>query len=177
MKFNIHGDKIDITPAIRGYVEEKIGKLDKYFSNPEELTANALVRVRGIEQTIEVTIPTNNIILRGEASSKDLYAAIDLVSEKIESQVRKNKTRMKHRKQHGHLLDFNVEYEMPLSEENIGKIVKRKEIEMKPMSEEEAMLQMELLDHEFFVFKSEDDEKVCVMYKRVDGNYGLIITN
>lgn len=177
MKFNIHGDKIEITPAIRSYIEEKIGKLDKYFSNPEVLTANVLVRVRGIEQTIEVTIPTKHIILRGESSSKDLYAAIDLVSEKIERQVRKNKTRMKQRKQQGHFMDFNVEYEMPQSEENTSKIVKRKTVEMKPMSEEEAMLQMELLGHEFFVFKSEENQNVCVMYKRIDGNYGIIETN
>ena len=94
MKFNIRGQKIDVTPAIKEYAEKKIGKLEKYFSKSDELTAHVLLKVRGKEQTVEVTIPIKKIVVRAEETNKDLYAAIDLVSEKLERQIRKNKTRI-----------------------------------------------------------------------------------
>ena len=95
MKFNIHGKKIDVTESIKSYIEEKIGRLDKYFENPDEITATALIKLRGKDQVVEVTINANKFILRGEESHKDLYASIDKVSDKIERQIRKNKTRLK----------------------------------------------------------------------------------
>ena len=95
MKFNIHGKKIDVTDSIKSYIEEKIGRLDKYFENPNEVTATALIKLRGKDQVVEVTINANKFILRGEESHKDLYASIDKVSDKIERQIRKNKTRLK----------------------------------------------------------------------------------
>lgn len=98
MKYNIRGNKVTVTDAIKEYVQTKLGKLDKYFENPEELTANVVIRVDGINQIVEVTIPAKKMILRGEERNKDLYAAIDLVSEKIERQIRKNKTRLKKEK-------------------------------------------------------------------------------
>ena len=94
MKFNIHGKKIDVTDSIKSYIEEKIGRLDKYFENPDEITATALIKLRGKDQVVEVTINANKFILRGEESHKDLYASIDKVSDKIERQIRKNKTRL-----------------------------------------------------------------------------------
>ena len=176
MKFNIRGNKVEITEPIKKYVEEKIGRLDKYFENPGSLTANVLVRIRGIDQIVEVTIPAKKMILRGEERNKDLYAAIDLVSDKIERQIRKNKTRMQKKATKPSMIDFNMNFE---AEENEPEetVVKRKKIEMKPMSEEEAILQMNLIGHDFFVFKDADTGEVCILYKRKDGGYGMIETN
>ena len=176
MKFNIRGKNVDVTPAIKSYIEEKIGRLDKYLESPSDVSASIVVKVRGKEQIIEVTIPVNKIILRGEESHDDLYAAIDLVSDKIERQIRKNKTKLKKRKEKNNFIDFNYEFEVNKDEEKDEKIVKRKAIEMKPMNEEEALLQMDLLGHEFFVFKNTDSECVSILYKRRDGNYGIIDT-
>lgn len=176
MKFNIRGKNVDVTPAIKGYIEEKIGRLDKYLESPSDVSASIVVKVRGKEQIIEVTIPVNKIILRGEESHDDLYAAIDLVSDKIERQIRKNKTKLKKRKEKNNFVDFNYEFEIDKDEEKDETIVKRKTIEMKPMNEEEALLQMDLLGHEFFVFKNTDSECVSILYKRKDGNYGIIDT-
>ena len=174
MKLNIRGNKMDITPSIKSYIEEKIGRLDKYLENPDEITATVVTRVRGKDQIVEVTIPIKKIILRGEESHTDLYAAIDLVSDKLERQIRKNKTKMKKSSQKESIMSFNLTFEEPEEEDN--KIVKRKEIEMKPMSEEEAMLQMELLGHDFYVFKDTKTDHVSIIYKRKDNDYGIIET-
>ncbi len=176
MKFNIRGKNMDVTPAIKSYIEEKIGRLDKYLESPSDVSASIVIKVRGKEQIIEVTMPVNKIILRGEESHDDLYAAIDLVSDKIERQIRKNKTKLKKRKEKNNFIDFNYEFEIDKDEEKDETIVKRKSIEMKPMNEEEALLQMDLLGHEFFVFKNTDSECVSILYKRKDGNYGIIDT-
>ncbi len=176
MKFNIRGNKMDITPAIKSYIEEKIGRLDKYLENPNEITANVVAKVRGKDQIVEVTIPIKKIILRGEESHNDLYAAIDLVSDKIERQIRKNKTKMKKSSQKDSIMYFNLAFDETSDEDESRTIVKRKEIEMKPMSEEEAILQMELVDHDFYVFKDIKTEQVAIIYKRKDNNYGIIET-
>lgn len=173
MNINIRGSKVEVTESIKSYVENKIGKLSKYFENPDDITANVVLKVRGVEQIVEVTIPVRKIILRGEETNKDLYAAIDLVSEKVERQIRKNKTRMKQKINKEALLDFKLDFDNSF-EETEGSIVKRKELEMKPMDTEEAILQMNLLGHEFFVFKDTDTKLNCVLYKRKDGNYGII---
>ena len=175
MKFNIHGKKVEVTDSIRAYIEEKIGRLDKYFENPNDITATVVVRIRGIEQIVEVTIPIQKIILRGEESHSDLYAAIDIVSDKLERQIRKNKTRMNRRTSRGEDLGFDLSFEDYKDEEE-STIVRRKEIEMKPMSEEEAILQMNLIGHEFFVFRNVESGEVDILYKRKDGNYGIIET-
>ena len=175
MKFNIHGKKVEVTDSIKNYIEEKIGKLDKYFENPDDITATVVIRINGIEQIVEVTIPIQKIVVRGEERHDDLYAAIDLVVDKLERQIRKNKTRMQKRVSKETIIGFDLNYEsVPEEEEQV--IVKRKQIEMKPMSEEEAMLQMELVGHEFFVFRNVSSGDVDVLYKRKDGNYGIIET-
>ena len=174
MKLNIRGNKMDITPTIKSYIEQKIGRLDKYLDKPEEVTANVVTRIRGKDQIVEVTIPIKKIILRGEEAHNDLYAAIDLVSDKIERQIRKNKTKIKKSNQKEVMSSFDLTFEEV--EEETKEIVKRKEIEMKPMSEEEAILQMELVDHDFYVFKDTKTDRVCVIYKRKDNNYGIIET-
>ena len=177
MKYNIRGDKLVVTDAINNYVESKLDKLNKYFKE-DDILANVLLRVRGTSQIIEVTIPTDKFILRSEEEDKDLYAAIDLVADKLERQIRKNKTRLNRQNIDNKYKDFNFDYELTEDEESNDneKIVKRKNIEMKPMDEEEAILEMNLLGHSFFVYKDMHTNNICAVYKRKDGNYGLIET-
>ena len=174
MKFNIHGKKLDVTESIKNYIEEKIGRLDKYFENPDNITATVLIKLRGNEQVVEATINANKFMLRAEESHKDLYASIDKVSDKIERQIRKNKTRMSKKVNKDLVKDFVLDFEVPEEEENDNVIVKRKVIENKPMSEDEAILQMELIGHEFFAFKNVDTGDVNIIYKRKDGDYGIM---
>ena len=175
MKFNIHGKKVEITDSIKSYIEKKISKLDKYLSNPDDITANVVARISGREQIVEVTIPIQKIVLRCEERHEDLYAAIDKVSDKLERQIRKNKTRMQRRVNKNEKIGFDLSFESA-KEEDEQTIVKRKEIEMKPMSEEEAILQMNLIGHEFFVFRNVETGNVDILYARKDGNYGIIET-
>ena len=173
MKLTVRGNKLEVTDSIRNYVEEKLGKLDKYFEEADEINANVLFRIQGKNQIVEVTVPIKKYILRAEEANEDLYASIDLVVEKLERQIRKNKTRIKERK----VKDIPViNFEAIIEEEPKTIIVKRKSVEMKPMDEEEAVLQMELLGHEFFVFQDIDTDSISVLYKRKDGNYGIIET-
>lgn len=172
MLFNIRGSKMEITDSIRSYIENKLGKLNKYFGNPDNITANISVKSYGKEQTVEVTIPIKGGILRAEESHKDLYASIDLVTDKLERQIRKNKTRI--HKTSNKNFDVFIEFEVETDEEVEETIVKRKVVDPKPMSEEEAILQMNLIGHEFFIFKDADTNCEAVLYKRKDGNYGII---
>jgi len=173
MKLNIRGSKLEITDAIKSYLESKVQKLDKYFENPEEITANIVAKTKGINQTIEITIPIKRAILRVEESNNDLYSSIDLAIDKLERQIRKNKTKIK-QKNNRERFDMFVDFEIEEEYEDNETIVKRKTIDMKPMSEEEAILQMDLLGHEFFIFKNSDTDNNAVLYKRKDGNYGII---
>ena len=174
MKYNIRGDKMEVTEAIGNYVETKLDRLNKYFKEGDIL-ANVLLKVRGNRQIIEVTIPTDKFILRSEEEDKDLYAAIDLVTDKLERQIRKNKTRLN--RYDNTYKDFNLEFDTQNEENSDDEvIVKRKKLEMKPMDEEEAILEMNLLGHEFFVYKDMHTNNINVLYKRKDGNYGLIET-
>ena len=171
MRIEIRGDKVKITESIKSYIEEKIGKLDQYFENPEELKAYVVVRVMNKEEIIEVTIPTKKFTLRAETRDKDLYAAIDLTLDKLERQIRKNKTKM--RKKFKDIMQYELlmQNEEP---ENASDIVKRKTVELIPMDEEEAILQMELTDHDFYLFKNVERDTISVLYKRKDGSYGII---
>lgn len=175
MKYIIRGDKILVTESIKKYIKEKIDKLDKYFEKSNEIEATVLIKVKGFNQKIEVTIPTNNFIIRNEETSEDLYAAIDKVADKIERQIRKNKTKINQIERNCSkkmMLDFLDEEE----EKEDSKIVKRKKLDTKPMDEEEAILQMEMLGHDFFIYKDRNTGKVCVLYRRKDNNYGIIET-
>jgi putative sigma-54 modulation protein len=174
MKINIHGDKVKITEGIKSYIEKKLSKLNVYFDNPNEINAKVIVRVRNLEQIVEVTVPTKRFTLRSEESHSDLYAAIDLVVDKLERQIRKNKTKFERYKKQ-EIIDFNIDFEIEEKEVE-SKIVKRKGINMKPMDEDEAILQMELLNHDFFVFNNIDEDCISVIYKRKEGNFGIINT-
>lgn len=176
MKYNIRGDKMVVTDAIKNYTMEKLDRLNKYF-NDEDMTANVLTKIRGNKQIVEVTIPIDKFILRSEEANDDLYAAIDLVSDKLERQIRKNKTKLKKQNKVNNKYEYlNFDYEVKDNEEENNKIVKRKKFDTKPMDEEEAILEMELLGHNFFVYKDMHSDNVNVLYKRNDGNYGIIET-
>lgn len=170
MELNIRGDKLVVTKAIKDYITDKLEKLDKYFENASKIKANVIIRVKNDEQIIEVTVPTSKFTLRAEEKHNDLYAAIDLVVDKLERQIRKNKTKLNNKYKNIMIVDLNMEE----VEEDNNKIIKRKNIITKPMDEEEAILQMELLNHDFFVFKNVDEECVSVVYKRRDKDYGII---
>lgn len=171
MELNIRGDKLVVTKAIKDYITDKISKLDKYFEESSKIKASVIVRVKNDEQIIEVTVPTSKFTLRAEEKHNDLYAAIDLVIDKLERQIRKNKTKLNNK--YKNIIQFDVNADVEVQEET-SKIIKRKNITTKPMDEEEAVLQMELLNHDFFVFKNVDEECVSVIYKRKDNDYGII---
>ena len=175
MKCKIRGEKIKATEAIQEYIETKLSRLDKYFKETD-VEANVLIRVRNKDQIIEVTIPYDKYTLRSEERQEDLYDAIDLVIDKLEGQIRKTKTKLK--KQIKKNDDFfNFDYELLNEEKEERKIVKRKTLEMKPMDEEEAILELELLGHDFFIYKDVHTNEINLLYKRKDGNYGIIETN
>ncbi len=171
MELNIRGEKTNITEAMKQYAEEKLQKLNKYLEDSEKITGTLLFKVYGPKQIIEVTIPLKNCTLRVEEEGHDFYAIIDTGIDKLERQIKKNKTRLSNRKNKTKS-DFILEFEP--EEENKDKIVKRKNIELKPMDEEEAILQMELLNHDFYMFKNTDTDKIAVVYKRKHGDYGII---
>ena len=176
MKFNIRGQKVEVTNAIREYAEKKIGKISKYLSDLDDINVNVLFKVNSKEQKVEVTIPVKKMVLRAEDTSKDLYAAIDLVYEKLERQIRKNKTRLMQRRTKENLNDINLDFDNSDIDEDKNKIVKRKTLDTKPMSEEEAILQMNMLGHEFFIYKDSKTNNTCILYKRKDNDYGIIET-
>ncbi len=179
MKINIRGENIEVTEAIKSYAEEKVKKIEKFLNDADTREANIVIKVYNNIQIVEITVPLKNIILRAEVGEEDIYAAIDVAVDKLERQVRKNKTKLaalsKKKKQ---AEELRYEYFEKMNEkeddEKEHKVVKRKSIDVKPMSEEEAMLQMDLLGHEFFLYKDADTMKPAVIYKRKDGNFGLI---
>lgn len=171
MKVNIHADKMKITQAMKEYIEEKLGKLDKYLENKETAEAKVVVKTFKNLQKVEVTIPLKAFILRSEESKDDFYAAVDKTIDKLERQIRKNKTRLASKKVANNK-DFALEQIKPVKEDKV--VVKRKLIEIKPMNEEEAILQMELIGHEFYLYKDSKTNKATVVYKRKDKDYGII---
>lgn len=175
MEIIIRGDKVKVTEAINDYITEKIKKLEKYFSNSSEIRATVFFKVRNHSQKVEVTIPLKKFILRAEEEREDVYAAMDVVIDKIERQIRKNKTKLQSKKIKDNKEIILDEIDDIGSEEN-NAIVKRKKIDVKPMSEEEAIIQMELLGHNFYLFKDSVTLKPVLIYKRNDNDYGIIET-
>lgn len=172
MRIRTIGKNIEITDALRSIVEKKLSKLDKYFG--ENVNATATMSVERNLQKIEVLIPFNNVMLRAEEKNDDMYSAIDLVLDKLEGQIRKQKTKLQKRNYEDSLRFQNISsYDSSFDDEE-PRVVKTKKFAIKPMSEEEAVLQMELLGHDFYVYKNSSTNQVNVLYKRKDGNYGLI---
>lgn len=173
MKYNIRGNKINVTKAISDYIKNKVSKLEKYLDDNDEVEAKAIVSAKGHDQKVEITIWSGKYNIRAEVVNADLYSAIDLVIDKLERQFKKyrGKLNIKRVKE-----EYIPEIE-DLFEEEDQKIVRRKEVFLKPIDEEEAITQMELLGHSFFVFKNVDTNKINVVYKRSDSDYGIIEAN
>ena len=171
MRFTITGRNIEVTQWLREAVEDKLGKLDRFFAPATE----AVVRlsVQKDIQKIEVTIPVKGHIIRAEESSSDMYVSIDLVEEILERQLKKYKNKLIDKKQSAPSFSEAFLQEDASAEEEI-QIVKSKKFAVKPMDPEEACVQMELLGHNFYVFLNADTEEVNVVYKRKGGTYGLI---
>ncbi len=170
MKYVFYGKNIDVTEGLRNAVEEKIGKLECFFT--PEAEAHVTFSVEREKQKIEVTIPMKGTIVRAEEESTDMYASIDMVEETIERQLRKYKNKIIDRKQSGG--DFAKAFYDEEGEDDEIKVVKTKRFAVKPMDVEEACVQMELLGHDFFVFRNSETDEVNVVYKRKGNTYGLI---
>jgi putative sigma-54 modulation protein len=173
MKLNFTGKNMEVTEALKDVTEKKLGKLDKYFQDDAE--GSITYSVERNRKIIEITINLPGTILRAEESSDDMYASIDRAVDVLEGQIRKYKTKLQRRFNNGKTIRF--ENIVPLNDEleqDRPKVVRTKRFDMKPMNVEEAILQMELLRHNFFVFMNADSDDINVLYKRKDGNYGLI---
>lgn len=169
MAIAVRGKNIDITPALRDYVEKRVGKITKYFDSLGEITV--VLTVSKGRHIVEVTVPINGMLLRGEEATTDMYTSIDLVIEKLEKQIEKYKTKIARKlKQGGFKIDAPV-HTAPDTEELV---VKTKRFAVKPVNVEEAIMQMNLINHDFYVFMNSETEQVNVVYRRKDGHYGLI---
>ncbi len=172
MKFIISGKNIDVTEGLRSAVNEKIGKLEKYFTEDTEI--HVTLSTEKERQKIEVTIPMKGNIVRAEQESSDMYVSIDLVEEIIERQLRRYKTKLIEKRQTAVSLNKSfIDEDVDEDDEEI-KIIRTKRFAVKPMDAEEACVQMELLGHNFFVFRNAYTDEVNVVYKRKGNTYGLI---
>ena len=173
MRFTITGRNIDVTDGLRSAVEEKIGKLERYFKPDTEVLVT--LSVEKDRQKIEVTIPVKGNIIRSKQVSSDMYVSIDLVEEIIERQLKKYKTKLVDAKQSGGSASFSQAYmDEEYDDPDEIKIVRTKRFGIKPMDPEEACVQMELLGHSFYVFRNSETDEVNVVYKRKNDTYGLI---
>ena len=187
LKYNVRGENIEVTPAIRDYVEAKVGKIERYFDDmPPEAQAHVNLKIYPDKTgKAEVTIPLPNIVLRAEETSPDLYGSIDLVSDKLERQIRKYKTKVnrKFRRQRADIKEgvspdlLRATSSDDAEEEEELRIVRKKRFNLKPMNEEEAVLQMEMIGHDFFIYLDGETGGTNIVYKRDDGDYGLIETD
>lgn len=171
MKFIISGKNIAVTEGLKTAVEDKLGKLERYFTPETEISVT--LSVEKDRQKIEVTIPVKGNIIRSEQVSNDMYVSIDLVEEVIERQLRKYKNKIVDKQQES--TNFQKAYlDKDYEEDEEVKIIRTKKFGIKPMYPEDACLQMELLGHSFFVFSNAETDEVNVVYKRNDGSFGLI---
>ena len=172
MRITISGKNIDITEGLRSAVEEKLSRLEKYFT-PETIVNVTLSVTKKRFQKIEVTIPVKGHIIRAEQESDDMYVTIDLVEEVIEAQLKKYRQKLV--SQHQNAESFKREFiESATEDDEEVQIIRSKRFGMKPMFPEDACVQMELLGHAFYVFRNAESDEVNVVYKRKDGHYGLI---
>ncbi|SEM65241.1 ribosomal subunit interface protein [Mesobacillus persicus] len=178
MNYNIRGENIEVTPAIREYIEKKVSKLERYFHETPNASVSVNLKVyQDKKSKVEITIPMKNLVLRAEELHEDMYAAIDLITDKLERQIRKHKTKV-NRKFRGQdsikdVAPIFSEIESYGDEDEL-ELVRTKRFDLKPMDSEEAILQMNLLGHNFYVFHNADTNNTNVVYKRKDGRYGLI---
>lgn len=175
MAITVRGKNIDVTPALKDYVAKRVGKITKYFDGASMGEITAILTVSKGRHIVEVTVPINGILLRGEEATPDMYASIDLVIEKLEKQIEKYKTKLARKLKSG---SFKTEF-IPTNggaaaHDDEFSVVKTKRFAVKPMAVDEAVMQMNLINHDFYVFANADTEEVNVVYRRKDGRYGLI---
>ena len=175
LKFNIRGENVEVTDAIWDYVVKRISKLQKFFEDSVEATAHVNLKVYpNRTYKVEVTIPLPYLTLRAEETSNDMYGSVDLVTDKLERQIRKYKTKVNRKSRVKGLK--NLEF-VPSDDDSVSdelKIVRTKQVSLKPMDPEEAVLQMDMLGHDFFVFQDAETNGTSIVYRRRDGRYGLI---
>ncbi|MCB5934608.1 ribosome-associated translation inhibitor RaiA [Caldibacillus thermoamylovorans] len=181
MKFNIRGENIEVTPALREYTEKKITKLEKYFTDTTEAIAYVNLKVyNGKKTKVEVTIPLPQLVLRAEELNDDMYAGIDLITDKLERQIRKYKTKVNRKfrelKSNDLFVSTPAQATKDEADEKELEIVRTKRFDLKPMDSEEAILQMNLLGHNFFIYTDAETNTTNIVYRRKDGKYGLIET-
>lgn len=172
MRFVINGKNMTVTEGMKSAVYDKLGKLEKFFK--PDTTAYVMMSVQKQRQKIEVTIPIKGHTIRAEQSSDDMYVSIDLVEEILVRQLRKYKTKLARQNRQDFQPEFIESSEPEDENEEEIRIVKAKKFAVKPLTPEEACMEMELLGHSFYVFRSADTEEVNVVYKRKDGSFGLI---
>ena len=175
IKFSIRGENLEVTDALHSYVEDKVAKIEKYFNENQELIAKVNLKVyREKTAKVEVTIPLGSITLRAEDVTQDMYGSIDLVVDKIERQIRRNKTKIekKNRQKVATGKIFTADLVEQVEEE--VKVVRTKQVDLKPMDIEEAVLQLELLGHDFFIYTDAKDGTTNILYKREEGDLGLL---
>lgn len=181
MKIQVHGDNIAVTSALEEYVDKKIGRLTRYFDGDADKDIHVTMAVEGIDHRVEMTVYVHGVIFRAEETTADMYASIDFVTDTLEQQVQRYKEKINHRFRERGLRTRIKQTVMnggfPLreeTEEDEPQLVRVKRFPIKPMDVEEAMMQMDLLGHDFYVFTNADTEEVNVVYKRKNGDYGLI---
>ena len=174
LKINVRGENIEVTGAIREYVEKKLSKLEKYFEDTSNSTAHVNLKVYSDKNSkVEVTIPLPYLVLRAEETSPDMYASIDLVTDKLERQIRKYKTKLNRKSREKGFKHM----EFVPTEDKKFEVVRTKSVSLKPMDVEEAILQMDMLGHDFFIYEDAETEGTNIVYRRRDGRYGLIEAN
>ncbi len=175
MQIHVRGKNMEVNSSLQEYAEKRLGKLEKYFDSNFE--AQVTLSVAKEDNIVEVTISIDGLLLRGEESSEDMYASIDKVVDKLERQMHKYKTKINRKLRQRGIKELNEQYVSLQREEKENEepqVVRTKRFVIKPMSVEEAILQMNLLGHDFFVFNNAETEDINVLYRRKDGNYGLI---
>lgn len=172
MKYIISGKNFEVTDSLQDRVIKKVGKLDKFFNADAE--AHVTMSVEKNRHIVEITISYNGVLFRAEVSNDDMYSSIDKAIDILERQIRRNKTRLEKRLKAGAFKNEEGRTPVHEDEEFEFKVVRSKRFAVKPMTIEEAILQMNLLGHEFFVFSNADSKQVNVVYRRKDGNYGVI---
>ena len=173
MIIKLTGKNIDISDALREQTHKKVGKLERYFSPDTE--AQVTMSIENYRHIVEVTIPFNGVVIRAEEETDSLYTSIDKVLDKLERQIHKHRTRLGKRLRSGAFKNSSPIFSKHIdSEEYHPKVVKTKRFALKPMAVDEAIMQMDLLGHSFFVFRNAETEEDNVLYKRRDGYYGLI---
>jgi putative sigma-54 modulation protein len=173
IRINVTGKNLEVTPALRSYAEKKVAKIEKYLNDNQNASAEVMLRTERGVHIAEVTVNLSGIILRGEGKTSDMYTSIDACVDRIERQFNKFKTKIQ-KKLHGPKIGELPTASQEEESKSGPKIVRTKRFALKPMDVEEAVMQMELLGHDFFVFTNAHTDDANVVYKRRDGNYGLI---